>query len=71
MAKKKKIMAGLYEYEGFTISRNVHKEYGMPRSAWVISDDREELGPARTLSDAITWIGAVLTDPFGTYRRKK
>ena len=65
MAKKKKIRAGLYTFENYRIRQNDMKEYGYPRSAWIVSDpDQDELGPAWTLKDAIEWIKAIISDPY-------
>jgi hypothetical protein len=58
---KKKIQAGLYEYKGFHIRKNVFSEYGMPSSAWVVTEPKgDELGPSWTLKGAIDWIKSII-----------
>ena len=61
MSKKKKIGYGLYEYKGFRIRKNEFKEYGLPRSAWVVNEpEGDEIGPIYTLKDAIKWIESII-----------
>jgi hypothetical protein len=65
MAKKKKIRAGLYTFEGWRIRSNDMGEYGFPRSAWIVSDpDFDEVGPIWTLKEAIEWIKSMISDSF-------
>ena len=59
--KKRKIGMGLYEFKGFTIRKNVLKEYGYPQSAWIITNPKgEEEGPSWTLKGAIQWVREIL-----------
>ena len=57
MPKKKKLGSGLYEYKGFTISKNEFGEYGLPKTAWKVNEpDGDEMGAVWTLKDALKWI---------------
>jgi len=62
--KKRKTGNGTYEYRGFTIEKNIFKQYGMPKSAYVVSADAEgnndELGPSWIIKDAMNWIDWII-----------
>lgn len=64
--KKRKTGEGTYEYRGFRINKNIFKQYGFPRSAYVVIgdvvDDGDELGPTYTIKDAINWIDYILEE---------
>ena len=58
--KKEKIGEGVYSFGDYTIRKNFFKEYGYPRTGWIVDSPDGELGPTWTLKDAIDWIKEIL-----------
>ena len=61
--KMVKIKNGLYEYRTFTVEPNTFGEFGLPKTAWIVSYNDKHINPAWNLKEAMEEIDHTIQDP--------